>query len=180
MIYVRNGLLVLTAIIGITVVRRESPDRIGLLPAITPALISIPVACLIALSATPIARLPISPDADLLVVGGLLAIRAIGESVFFHGFVTRTLLIEMREPTHALFLSSLLYGFYALTFVEILGTHPLGIIFGILVYGFGSGFPLAVMYWQTRSVFIPMIAEMIIFIAVAWAGMAHIQTYGVG
>ena len=175
MIYVRSGLLLVAALVGLLGLRKERLERIGLTPRLLPALAALPIAALIGLIATPITRLNIAAGADVGVVAGLLLLRAAGECVFFHGFVTRTLLIELKEPVQAIFISALLYGFYALTFVDILGGSPLNVIFGILVYGFGAGMPLAVIYWRTRSVFAPIACHLIILMMVAMAGLQQAE-----
>ena len=180
MIFVRSAFLLVLGAAGLLGLRREKVTRVGLTPELWPSLVCLPIAALIGLMATPIARLDLSADADLSVVLGLLAVRAVGEAVFFHGFITRTLLIELEDSTLALFISALMYGAYALTFQPIAEGAILNILFGVMVYGFGSGFPLAIMYWKTRSVLIPIVAQIIIYSTLAIVGLEQVAQFSTG
>ena len=178
MLFVRPAILTTMALIGLLVIRREKFTRFGFFPEPLQAIFSLICAGLIGFGAMHIARLPVSPESDFGIVVGLLALRAIGEGLFFHGFIARTLLIESKEPAIALFITGILYGIYALTFVEIVGRDPISIIYGVLVYGFGLGMPVAMMYWQSRSVFIPILAQFILFVMAAYAGVEHATING--
>ena len=172
-IYLRNGTLIFLAMVGLVGLRRESPVRFGLAPKILPTLAAIPAAAILAVAASAIARFDINAGATLESLMILLAVRAIGEAIFFHGFVTRTLLIEFKQPAFALMMGSFLYGLYSLTYATLISGTPFNTLYAVMIYGFGGGFPMAVIYWQTRSVIIVALCQFAILFMAAYGGLQY-------
>ena len=173
-IYFRNGLLFVVGFLALLAVRRESPVRFGLMPKIGATILALPVAIGIGIVASAIARFNITdPATTLQAILPLLVVRALGESVFFHGFVTRTLLIEFKQPALALMLSSLLYGLYALTYPALTGGAGFNTLYAVMVYGFGGGLPIAMIYWQTRSILVVSVCHFIILALAANGGITY-------
>lgn len=172
-IFIRNGILAGLALLALVGLRRENPLRFGLFPKIVPALIALPFVAFIGAAAAAIARFDINPGATIESLLLMLAVRAVGESLFFHGFITRTLLIEFKQPALALMMSAFMYGFYALTYATLLGGNPFNTVYAVFIYAFGGGFPLAIVYWQTRSVFYVILCQFFILFCAAYGGVEY-------
>lgn len=172
-IYARNGMLIMLALMGLMLLRRESILRFGLLPKLLPTLISLPFIGLLAVAASVVARFDINPGATMESLALLLALRAVAEGLFFYGYVTRTLLIEFKQPAVAILLSAFLYGIYALTYATLIDAKPFQTFYAVLIYTFGGGVPLAAIYWQTRSSIIIILAQFFILFMAAYGGLQY-------
>lgn len=175
MIYARGGVLALMTLLPMLILRRESPARLGWKPNAVATVLAIPFAAFVAAVAAMITPLPLEKEGSLPMILGLLAIRGIAEPLFFQGFLTRTLLIEFRDPVAPVFITALCYGLYSLTFLGITDGPPLAVIYGVVVWGFGAGIPYSVIYWRTRSILIVMVCELIILLTVALSSWADVQ-----
>lgn len=174
MLYIRAGLMTMIGLGMVVLIRRENPLRLGLLPK-WGVIIAIPAALGLAAVAGTIARFEIAQD-NLDLWGSLavlLAIRAVGEGIFFHGFITRTLLIEFKNPGAAVFLSAVLYGIYGATYASLVQGGAFGAMYACFIYAFGGGFPFAVMYWKTRSTPALILVHFIVLMGSAAGGVAY-------
>ena len=178
MLFIRAGVMLLVAMGVVLIVRRENPLRLGLLPR-WGFIVAIPAAIGLAFVAGTIARFEISADnTDLWgTLAILLAIRAVGEGIFFHGFVTRTLLIEFKNPGAAVFLSAVLYGIYGVTYATLVQGGAFGAIYACFIYAFGGGFPFAIMYWKTRSTPLMILVHWIVLMGSAAGGIAYVTKF---
>jgi len=176
MLYVRGAVLSVMAVLAMLVVRRESPARMGWKPNAVATVLAVPLAFVIAGIASFITPLPLEQESTLPVVLGLIAIRGIAEPLFFQGFLTRTLLIEFREPIAPVVISAIAYGIYTLTYLGIFSGPPAAIVYGVVVWGFGAGLPYAIIYWKSRSVLTVMLCELIVLITVAISSWNDIQS----
>jgi membrane protease YdiL (CAAX protease family) len=174
MLFIRAGIMALVAIGAVFIVRRENPLRLGWLPR-WGVIIAIPAALGLAFVAGTIARFEISANNTDLYgqLAILLAIRAVGEGLFFHGFITRTLLIEFKNPGAAVFLSAVLYGLYGATYATLVQGGAFGAIYACFIYAFGGGFPFALMYWKTRSTPALILVHWIVLMGSAAGGVAY-------
>lgn len=175
MIIIRAVLLCGLAVAGVCVLRRESPLRFGLMPRWGGLAIALPVAVALGWFASVLARFEIEPG-NTNLWGGialLVAVRAVGEATFFQGFVTRTLLVELRTPALAVLASGVLYGIYGATYAVIAGGTGFQTLFACFVYAFGAGVPLGLMYLKTRSLPAVIVCNWIILMGSAWGGVAY-------
>jgi membrane protease YdiL (CAAX protease family) len=108
----------------------------------------------------------------------MLAVRAVGEGIFFQGFVTRTLLVENSNPAAGVFISAMLYGLYGVTYAALVDATAFHALFACFIYGFGGGFPFALMYWKVRSVPVLILVYFIVLMGSASGGVEYAMKYG--
>ncbi len=173
MIFARAGLLSVAGIAAVAGLRREGLERLGWVPRWKPFVLSLLAAVAMGSAASALARFEVDATATLAGIFGLLTVRAFAEVLFFQGFVTRTLLVEMKNPASAVLVSAGLYGLYALTYVPILQASPAAMIYAVLVYTLGGGLPLALMYARTRSVAALFACQFIILLMAALGGLSY-------
>jgi membrane protease YdiL (CAAX protease family) len=162
-VYIRSGVLAALGILGILALRRENILRIGLAPKVLGTVLSLPIALMVGLIASAIARFDIVDGNTYQMAVPLILARAAGESIFFHGFLTRTMLIEFKGPAPALLLSTFMYGLFALTYPALANLSPGNIVYAVFIYGAGMGLSMGFVYWRTRSVIVVMICQFIIY-----------------
>lgn len=175
MFMIRNGMLLGLGFLGVVALRRENPLRIGLVPRFLPVLPALVIAGIIGYAARELAPFSLEQGATLDQVSTLLIFRALAEVVFFHGFLTRTLLIEFKNVITAVMFSALLYGLYSATYAELYQGSVFGSVYAIFIYTFGLGMPMAMIYSQTRSVLVAFACQFFILLMSAMGGLEKLE-----
>lgn len=178
MIAARSAVLAVVALLGVVVVRRESLSRFGMLPNWLGVLPAFAGAIIVGMIAGVIARFELSSEDTIEMLMAVVAIRALGEALFFQGFLTRTMLIEFSQPAGAVFVSAILYGIYSLSYAAFMDIDPGAVGYVALIYAFGGGMPFALMYWQTRSIFMAFICQFTVLALTAWSSWNHAVSMG--
>ena len=161
--YGRNALLLAVALIGSFAVRRESVRQLGVRPAILWAMLAIFIGTALGLVGSMVAPIRIADPPYAIIVSSFL-IQAICQEVYFRGFVTRTLLLEMASPLLAIALSCLMYGVFYLSFRLVLAQEGFfQLYYSILLYGFGLGGIFGWLYYKSKSMWPGMIAHFLTF-----------------
>jgi hypothetical protein len=175
MFMIRNGMLLGFGFLGVVALRRENPLRLGLVPKILPVIPAFVIAAIIGYTARELAPFSLEKGATLDQAATLLLFRALAEAVFFHGFITRTLLIEFKNVVTAVMFSALLYGLYAATYAELYQGSVFGSVYAIFIYLFGLGMPMAMIYSQTRSVIVAFLCQYFILVMSAVGGLDKLE-----
>jgi hypothetical protein len=177
MLFVRPAIYILLALVGLVIVRRESIARIGLMPKIIPAVIALPFGLLMGFIAKTMARFDVEASAQMPKLIPFLLLRAFGESVFFQGYLNRTALIEFQTPPLAVFLTSVYFGLFTLSYSALLGASTMGgMFYSVLIYTFGMGFPIAFIYAQTRSILVTTICQFFVYYMAALGGLERAKS----
>lgn len=178
MIGARAAVLSVMALLGVVVVRRESLSRLGVLPNWLGVLPAFAGAIIVGMVAGVIARFEVSSEDTIEMLMAVVAIRALGEALFFQGFLTRTMLIEFSQPAGAVFISAIMYGVYSLSYAAFMDIDPGAVGYVAFIYAFGGGMPFALMYWQTRSIFMAFLCQFTVLALTVWASWNHAVSMG--
>jgi membrane protease YdiL (CAAX protease family) len=151
--YGRGVLLIGLAVVGTVVVRREKVTSLGLRPPVLESVMGLGLGVVLGLLASLVAPVYLDGGASVGAAAVSMLFIALAHETFFRGFVTRALLVGMRNPASAILVSCLIYGFFYLSYTAVLGQSGFYLLYySVLLYGFGLGGVFAVLYWKSRSI----------------------------
>jgi len=170
--YGRVGLLLAMTLLGTVALRRESILRIGLKPSVGGIFIGLGVGAILGVLAALVAPIRVDESVPFEFVAGLLFLQVFSQELFFRGFVTRVLLVEIKKPLYALTISSILYGLFWLSYDVVLGQEGFYVFYySVLLYGCGLGGILGYLFFRTKSLWTTIVTYyMVLLLAFVFGG----------
>ena len=156
--WMRRGLLLFLAFLGIFALNREKGSEIPVLGENSGwVLLAIPYGLIIGFLSIP-PQTP-TPYGTLM---GMTAVHVVAEQLFFMAFVGRSLLKAIPEPVPAIVLTGLIFGLHQLTFFATLNAPVQSMLTGTLqVAAFGGG-AYGFLLWRSGGIMAPMVAHLVV------------------
>ena len=157
--YGRNAFLIVGAVLAVVLLRKEAPTAFGLRPAILFSLLGVMIGVGLGFVGSFVAPIRIS-EPKYLAITGVVLLQALAHETYFRGFIARVLLLEMKSPLVAIFVSCFFYGVFYLTFRSVMDQQGFWrFYYSLLLYGFGLGGVYGWLYYKSKSVWPSFIAH---------------------